>query len=525
MSSTLVVTPRVRDLNAYGADYGDGPAVSWRDKERSPTVTGIPGHDGGSTATGLNSNGHLLPPPAFAIPPPPLKSFVRQRGPSDDSDAHSDEESDMNDTDCDDEEAGFNASRGKGDVSVHVDGVSSNAGGVGVGGGGGGGGDGGSARRGSGAQEMEEEARQGSGGSSPARALSASMPASARVLKEARVRRSSGDGRSGVRLSDARSSFIGGAMKGGGGGASQGRKSSDGGGSVEGNGERGEDERVYSSPIGAGKGGYDVEADEMAGEEGDEESRRGLKGRRSSSRMGRNAGGGGGGDNRVDESYELRPSSSLSSAAAGRRGTPEIEVVCYDSAGDWGSDGSDGLPAVLAARKLTGTEESTDEAPGGASLPGSARPRSSLSMTSDKEKDGQEAFMAGISPAVGQSAGESALEEEPPAGSSGLAVGEGTAAPPISPDRMNGNVNVDSKGDGNGDGEDGPPAQPVSPAAQRKAWGGGGSGVSVRDRIAALSGGGKVPRSSKDGPDGRGEKIPGSLGACMHVCMCAWILV
>lgn len=225
-----------------------------------------------------------LQPPVFFIPAPSLESFVLKR---------------ENGVKIEEEEIDFTASRGKGD---HV------FGGLGTGGRGDGTGEG--EGMDSGAQEMEqapEEARQetprspsvvesriGAEGSD-----AGSGSGSGPVRKSSRAL-SAGEGRSSVRLSDARGGFIVGTGIG-----AKRRNGSSGGGDADG--------VFFSSPTGAGKGGYDVEADEIA-DDGDEERSRGGRNRN-------------------------------------RRHGQEVEVVCYDSAGEWASDGSDGLPAVLAVRK------------------------------------------------------------------------------------------------------------------------------------------------------------------------------
>lgn len=225
-----------------------------------------------------------LQPPVFLIPAPTLESFVPKK---------------KIDDKREEEEIDFTASRGKGD---HV------FGGVGTGGRGGGTGERGG--RDSGAQEMEqapEEARQETprspsvveGGVGAACSDAGSGSGSGPVRKSSRAL-SAGEGRSSVRLSDARGGFIVGTVMG-----AKRRNGSGGGGDADGG--------FFPSPTGPGKGGYDVEADEIA-DDGDEERSRGGRSR-------------------------------------GRRHGREVEGLCYDSAGEWASDGSDGLPAVLAVRK------------------------------------------------------------------------------------------------------------------------------------------------------------------------------
>lgn len=141
------------------------------------------------------------------------------------------------------------------------------------------------------------------------------------------------DERSGVRVSDARGGFIGGSgVKG-----NRHRKNSSGGSNGGSNG--GGVGRAYSSPTGAAKGGYDVEEDEMA-DDGEEENSR--AGRRGGGGRGRSGGSGGGGEGGGERTTGLLRS---------RKDIPVLESICYDSAGDWASDGSDGMPAVLSAYK------------------------------------------------------------------------------------------------------------------------------------------------------------------------------
>eukprot|EP00903_Cladosiphon_okamuranus_P012628 g11814.t1 len=458
-----------------GAFDGPFPVVNGLDDlsfSRSKSFDAAGGGEAGGEAGAARGGGGGLPPPAFAIPSPPLASFTRHAVDGDESNEEP-------------EEIDFNASRGKEGYGISRGGSSGS--GVSGGTGGGGGGSGGGAEEAEEAEEAEQAAEEvreqgppsfsaavgaatGSGGTNTSGA-----PGTATAAAAAARRRSSDGGgfksrpkreeRSGLRLSDARGSFIGGSMvKSAGGGHRQGKKS------VE-------------------------EADEMAyeGEEddGDEEGR---------SRRWSSAG-------RRGSAASSLPSSSWQHP---RKRAQEIEAECYDSAGDWGSDGSDGLPAVLAARKRGAAEDTAAaaaaavaaEATAAADGPRRRRTRSALSMGGASEDatnvgyagsdtDQQEAT-EGTTGAAGasQSAGESALEEKEP-GSLGLAVGEGTAPPAPAaapPSPPSGGMST------------GRASAIAAAAARRKSsggggGGGGGGGWSVRDRVAALqakSGGGSV---------------------------------
>eukprot|EP00752_Nemacystus_decipiens_P001367 g1356.t1 len=417
------------------------------------------GEAGSTAARAAGGGGGGLPPPAFAIPSPPLASFTRPPGDGDESDRE-------------EEEVDFNASRSK-----EGDGI----------GGGGGGGGGGSAEGsgpggrggsgGGGAEEAEQAAEEVREQPPPpysaavdnATTTSSGGNNSSRLPGAAPARRSSDGGgfksrakkeeRSGVRLSDARGGFIGGSMvKGAGAGSHRQDRSS-----VE-------------------------EADEMAGE-------------------GEGYGGGEKGKGRIRRQWPSagRRSSGASSSASSswrpRNRAQEIEVDCYDSAGDWGSDGSDGLPAVLAARKKGTAEDTAAETAAAAGEGHARRTGSSLSMGGAAEgadvghaesgtvqQKATEAEAAGGADATaGQSAGESALEEEDP-GSSGLTVGEGTAppAPPagtMSPGRAAAIAAAAARRKSSGGGS----SREGSGGSRGGGGGGGGGGGTVRERVAALS--------------------------------------
>ncbi|CAN0309413.1 unnamed protein product, partial [Ectocarpus sp. 12 AP-2014] len=477
----MILAPQVPDEPpTAGAFDGPFPVVNGFDEvvvsrpKSSDAPTAAAAGAAGTDAAAAGGEARLvggaaLPPPAFAIPSPPLRSFA-QHGGDDDDDRQGKEEVDLN------------ASRGKeGDGAGNREAGSRDGGGSGAGGGGGGGV----------SQEMEhaaEEAREeerhapSSGGDATAAAAGnglgvtgAAAAAAAAVPRRksdggGRARSTSGEGsgtkgrakreeRSGLRLSDARGSFIG-----------------------------------SSTPVKAAAAvtGRAEEQDEMAAEGEEEEDKGGG---------GRGSGGGGG---------LRRRGSGASSFNYVRRRTSASEEgeVCYDSAGDWGSDGSDGMPAVLANRRRSAAAD--DEAPPPAAEAAAAGDSeeharslrgSDVGANSDpvQEKETLPAAAGGGGGGAavvraGQSAGESALEEEQPR-SSELTVGEGTAPPPSS--SLGGS---DRRPQGIPQGR----AAALAAAFEHRNTGGSGSGGSsvkgggtggaggagwgsVRERVAALS--------------------------------------
>lgn len=320
--------------------------------------------------------GGAPPPPAFSIPSPPLASFARQ-GPNDD----------VNGDDDIQEEVDFTASRGK-----EMDGI----GGSGSGSGGGGGiGDGSQNAEHAGREAKEHESLPDSpptpnpalatrtaslsasssrhsliaaGGKDDAESKTgqASAQATARGVKPREKR----EERSGVRLSDARGGFI---ITGG----TASRRASSSSSAAAGHHRR--DRSSMDEP------------DEIPGE-GDEEETKGGGGAR-------------------------RRGSGASSFGYGDLVAEEAEAACYDSAGDWASDGSDGLPAA-AGRGARGPKSSSllsRESVGNGDSDAGSR---------EEEEEEEERGAA----RAGQSAGESALEEEHVV-SSELTVGQGTAPP------------------------------------------------------------------------------------------------
>ena len=364
---------------------------------RAPVAGGGVGQSEGEV--GGAAPGSSPAPPLFAIPAPALESFVPQRG---------------------EEEVDFNASRGKGDHFLGGVGGEEGKGGAG--------GSVGGESQGGGAQEMEQAAEEARQEDAPQKLASAANSSGAtRGL-------ASGNERSGVKLSDARGGFILGTMK-----VEKNRNSSAGG------------PDIFSSPSGAGKGGYDLEADEIADDGDEEEQRRMATGGDGSSGNGGSRGG------------------------RGERKLRSRETICYDSAGEWESDGSDGLPAVLAVRK---TEE-VDRA--GSSLPPLEAPGGDAP-----------AAMAGGGTRAASShrAREGVRERGEDAVSSGLPVGKGTA--PLPPPMFSGVGKAIEDHDDEGDGADPSREEKKEDSAGGRAVAGLeklelGGRMSVRERVLALS--------------------------------------
>lgn len=231
-------------------------------------------------------------------------------------------------------------------------------------------------------------------------------------------------------------------------------------------GDSGGDE-ICSPVAGAGKGEYGVEADEMA-DEGEEDA--------------------------VDDSKAAKRARGRRRPVDRRASAPVPDATCYDSAGEWASDGSEGCPPVLGShsdgRRSSVDSSASGPASGGAPPPralGSrasfGRPRSSLSRDikvrkessqsdvvstthvpikvgegrkgeedsdnddgaqfaksaedggSDErspEKAGEAEKAKTVESAEAQAAGESALEEAR-SGEGQAATGEGTAPPEVTP--------------------------------------------------------------------------------------------
>lgn len=381
--------------------------------------------EGGGCSAGV---AEPLQPPVFFIPAQSLESFVPKK---------------ENGDKREEEEIDFTASRGKGD---HV------FGGLGTGGRGDGTGEGGG--RDSGAQEMEqapEEARQEAprspsvveSGVGAACSEAGSGSGSGPVRKSSRAL-SAGEGRSSVKLSDARGGFIVGTGMG-----VKRRNGSSGGGDADGG--------FFPSTTGAGKGGYDVEADEIA-DDGDEERSRGGRNRN-------------------------------------RRHGREIEVVCYDSAGEWASDGSDGLPAVLAVRKpaKNGSVKSTE-----------------IPMEGEVFAGGLEVEMETASRALknrAQGTGESMLERDGDGVFPGIVVKEGKTAVEAAVFSSRGKTEEND----------------AVEEKERPRWeSGSGRSVSVRDRVLALSSTIEKQKSDRS-LSGSGRSLSGKSGPGAR-CVCLFFV-
>lgn len=436
-----------------------------------------------------------MSPPAFAIPAPPITSFVLLSG-------------------AEEEEVDFSASRGKSDVvprrtsggkARDYDGDD-------------GGGEEGMGEE----QELEqapEETREKSPPPSAQRHAVSAPLVSTLVAEGVVVDDDDGEGATGMSLAvgpAARAAAV--SRRGGGAGLGKddvqrpGGKVSDARGTFYGK-MKGTTNRETaavssrSSPLtGAGKGGYEVEADEMADEGGGEKDSAGTT---------RGRGGPGG----------RRRSSSR-----------DPTVVCYDSAGEWGSDGSDGLPPVVAAttsrRQLSSpsSDSVAGATAGNTAEPGYSRrkpyPGGSLlsreavvngdgggmgSGGGDRQDDDGlgEGHAGGVTQSAtssagqaAQAAGESALEEAVADSSMGAAPGEGTAPPTSILDRQK-EAGAGVHGDDGGGEEDPSPAVGSMSAALSS----GGSrrkvGGSIRERMKMFEKGTEFRRGS-DESDGVG---------------------
>lgn len=177
-------------------------------------------------------------------------------------------------------------------------------------------------------------------------------------------------------------------------------------------------------------------------------------------------------------------------AGPGTRGLRQVsldvdETACYDSAGEWASDGSDGLPPVLPASAGTRRD------PSGFTGRRTSRLSRAVALDDDEHDGRDQSHVKAVGPdatstngkdrvqAAGvsmQSAGESALEEERLGHS---ATGEGTAAPPppASPERSQ-MIGVRDEGAPQEPPKDMSPSRAAAfaaAAARRKAGGGRGT--------------------------------------------------
>lgn len=228
---------------------------------------------------------------------------------------------------------------------------------------------------------------------------------------------------------------------------------------------------------GAGKGSYDVEADEMADEAQEEKGSAVAKGGRRTS--------------------SLNP-----------------DVVCYDSAGEWASEGSDGLTPVLRANLSRRRSSGGYTDPASASAVAAVTGRSLLFRETavnrdgvghgacsgneqddveESEKDQVTDVAAAATAVMTQTAGESALEESIALDDNGAggAPGKRTAPPPrLTVEKIEEGVAAGAGSDVGGEVSSSGHGS-VSP--RRRRIGGG-----IREKMKMFEQGGELPRGNED---------------------------